>query len=126
MMETVNLEHLAGRRVLSLRGKSVGHIEEIRAERHGDELLVTEFHVGIFAAFERLSALAIGTAFLDLFGLRHRDCMYRIPWDMLDVSDPIRPRLRCTLEQLSHMKVGMDGDSEAAPPTTHASPGRQE
>ncbi|WP_425462859.1 c-type cytochrome [Mesorhizobium norvegicum] len=115
-MVTVNLEHLAGRRVLSLSGKKVGHIEEIRAERDGDDLLVTEFHVGIFAAFERLSALAIGSAVLDLFHLRHRDCLYRIPWDKLDISDPTRPRLRCSLEQLSHMKVGMEGKSEASPP----------
>ncbi|TIT25852.1 MAG: hypothetical protein E5W86_14135, partial [Mesorhizobium sp.] len=112
-MASVNLEHLAGRRVLSLRGKSVGHIEEIRAERDGDDLVVTEFHVGIFAAFERLSASAIGVAMLDLFGLRHRDCLYRIPWEKLDISDPTRPRLRCTLEQLSHMKAGIDGKGKA-------------
>lgn len=112
-MASVNLEHLAGRRVLSLRGKSVGHIEEIRAERDGDDLVITEFHVGIFAAFERLSASAIGVAMLDLFGLRHRDCLYRIPWEKLDISDPTRPRLRCTLEQLSHMKAGIDGKGKA-------------
>jgi mono/diheme cytochrome c family protein len=107
-MDTVNLEHLAGRRVLSLRGKSVGHIEEIRAEQDGDDMVVTEFHVGIFAAFERLSALALGTAVLDFFHLRHRDCLYRIPWDKIDISDPVRPRLRCTLEQLSQMKGGFE------------------
>jgi mono/diheme cytochrome c family protein len=115
-MATVNLEHLAGRRVLSLRGKSVGRIEEIRAERHGDDVVVTEFHIGIFAAFERLSGSAIGIAMLDLFRLRHRDCLYRIPWDQIDISDPVRPRLRCTLEQLSHMKVGVEGKHEACPP----------
>ena len=112
-MGTVNLEHLAGRRVLSLRGKSVGRIEEIVAERHGDDIVVTEFHVGIFAAFERLSASAIGITMLDFFRLRHRDCLYRIPWDKLDISDPLRPRLRCTLEQLSSMKAG--GQSKREP-----------
>lgn len=117
-MVTVNLEQLAGRRVLSLRGKSVGHIEEIRAERHGDDVVVTEFHIGIFAAFERLSASALGIAILDLFRLRHRDCLYRIPWDQLDISDPIRPRLRCTLQEFSHMKVGMEGKSESPSSTS--------
>ncbi|TGR16676.1 hypothetical protein, partial [Mesorhizobium sp. M8A.F.Ca.ET.197.01.1.1] len=96
-MAIVSLEHLAGRQVLSLRGKSVGHIEEIRAERDGDDTVITEFHVGIFAAFERLSASATGIAMLDLFRLRHRDSLYRISWDKLDISDPFRPRLRCTL-----------------------------
>lgn len=111
-MATVNLEHLAGRRVLSLRGKSVGRIEELVADRHGDDVVVTEFHIGIFAAFERLSASAIGIAMLDFFRLRHRDCLYRVPWDKLDISDPLRPRLRCTLEQLSHMKAGIEDKSE--------------
>lgn len=111
-MATVNIELLAGRRVLSLRGKSIGHIEEIRAERDGEDVVITEFHVGIFAAFERLSGSAIGLAMLDFFRLRHRDCLYRIPWDQLDISDPVKPRLRCTLEQLSHMKARIEGEGE--------------
>lgn len=104
MMTTVNLEHLAGRRVLSQRGKNVGYIEEIRAERDGDDFVVTEFHVGVYAAFVRLSASAIGVAVLDLFRLRRRDGLYRIPWDKLDISDPARPRLLCPMTELSGMK----------------------
>ncbi|TJV53461.1 MAG: hypothetical protein E5Y01_03870 [Mesorhizobium sp.] len=100
-MANVNLEHLAGRRVVSEGGRSIGYIEEIIAERDGDDLVVTEFHVGIFAAFERLSASTIGTALLDLFGLRRRDGLYRIPWDKLDISDPRAPRLLCSDEELS-------------------------
>jgi sporulation protein YlmC with PRC-barrel domain len=104
MMRTVNLEHLAGRRVFSQRGKSIGHIEEILAEQRGDELVVTEFHVGIYAAFERLSASTIGIAMLDLFLLRRREGLYRIPWDKLDISDPARPRLLCPMTELSGWK----------------------
>ncbi|RUZ78466.1 hypothetical protein EN943_10660 [Mesorhizobium sp. M7A.F.Ca.US.006.01.1.1] len=103
-MTTVNLEHLAGRRVLSQRGKNVGYIEEIHAKRDGDDFVVTEFHVGVYAAFERLSASAIGVAVLDLFRLRRRDGLYRIPWDKLDISDPARPRLLCPMTELSGMK----------------------
>ncbi|MBZ9811394.1 MULTISPECIES: hypothetical protein [unclassified Mesorhizobium] len=102
-MSTVNLEHLAGRRVLSQEGKSIGYIEEIRAEPAGDDFVVIEFHVGIYAAFERLSASTIGAAVLDLFRLR-RDGLYRIPWDKLDISDPARPRLLCSTTELSGMK----------------------
>ncbi|MBW8908911.1 MAG: hypothetical protein JF620_07805 [Mesorhizobium sp.] len=107
-MTTVNLEHLAGRRVLSQRGKSIGHIEEIRAERDGDDFVVTEFHVGVYAAFERLSAWTVGVAVLDLFRLRRREGFYRIPWDKLDISDPARPRLLCPMTELS----GMEGARE--------------
>ncbi|MBZ9961485.1 MULTISPECIES: hypothetical protein [unclassified Mesorhizobium] len=103
-MSTVNLEHLAGRRVLSRQDESIGYIEEIRAEPAGDDFVVTEFHVGIYAAFERLSASTIGTAVLDFFRLRRRDGLYRIPWDKLDISDPARPRLLCSTTELSGMK----------------------
>jgi hypothetical protein len=104
-MATVNLEHLAGRRVLSQGGRSIGHIEEIIADQDGDDLVVTEFHVGIFAAFERLSASTIGTALLDFFALRRREGLYRIPWDKLDISDPTRPRLLCSEQELSDFKT---------------------
>ncbi|TJU93148.1 MAG: hypothetical protein E5Y12_29115 [Mesorhizobium sp.] len=107
-MTTVNLEHLAGRSVRSQRGKNIGYIEEIRAERDGDDFVVTEFHVGVYAAFERLSASAIGVAMLDLFRLRRRDGLYRIPWDKLDISDPKRPRLLCPMTELSGMKSAPD------------------
>ncbi|TPK75315.1 hypothetical protein FJ930_04220 [Mesorhizobium sp. B2-4-15] len=104
-MAIVNVDHLAGRRVLSQNGESIGHIEEIVAESQGDDFVVTEFRIGIFAAFERLSASSIGTAVLDLFGLRRREGLYRIPWDKLDISDPTKPKLLCTKEELGGMKA---------------------
>ncbi|AZO28703.1 MULTISPECIES: hypothetical protein [unclassified Mesorhizobium] len=108
-MANVNLEHLTGRRVFSERGKSIGYVEEIIAEQDGDDLVVTEFHVGIFAAFERLSASTIGTALLDFFALRRRDGLYRIPWDKLDISDPARPRLLCPDEALEALRAQPKG-----------------
>lgn len=100
-MHTVNLDQLAGRRVLSKEGHYIGHLEEIVAEEHGDELVVTEYHVGIFAAFERLSASSIGTAILDLVRMRHRKGIYRIPWDKLNISDPTRPTVCCSEQELA-------------------------
>ncbi|TPI63384.1 PRC-barrel domain containing protein [Mesorhizobium sp. B3-1-3] len=104
-MATVNLEHLAGRPVFSERGKSIGYIEEIVAERDGDDLVATEFHVGIFAAFERLSASTIGAALLDFFALRRHEGLYRIPWDKIDISDPTRPRLLCPDQELAAFRA---------------------
>ncbi|RWE17536.1 MAG: hypothetical protein E5V92_02260 [Mesorhizobium sp.] len=104
MATTINLERLVGRRVLSPRGKSIGYIEEIRAEKDGHDLVVTEFHIGIYAAFERLSASAIGAAVLDAFRLRRDGGFYRIPWDKIDISNPTQPRLLCPMEDLARMK----------------------
>jgi hypothetical protein len=108
-MATVHLDHLAGRHVFSEHGRSIGYIEEIIAERDGSDLIVTEFHVGIFAAFERLSASTIGTALLDFFALRRREGLYRIPWDKLDISDPTRPRLLCPDQELVAFKAQPEG-----------------
>ena len=103
-MAEIELQHLVGRRVLSQDGQTVGHIEAIRAEQDGDDLVVTEFHVGAYAALERLSASIMGAALLDFFRLRSRKRGYRIPWDRLDLSEPARPRLIGPKEDLPELK----------------------
>jgi len=103
-MASVNLERLLGRRVFSKEGHCVGHLEEILAEADGDELVITEYHVGVFAAFERLSASSFGTALLDLVRLRHRKGIYRVPWDKLDISDPARLTLGCAEQEFATMQ----------------------
>lgn len=103
-MAGVDIELLVGRRILSQQGESIGHIEAIRAEQEGDDLVITEFHVGAYAALERLSASIIGAAVLDLFRLRRDKGGYRIPWDKLDLSDPSRPQLLCGKEELMPLR----------------------
>jgi sporulation protein YlmC with PRC-barrel domain len=101
---TINLELLLGRSVLSHEGKRVGRIEEIKAEPQGEDLVVVEYHLGASAAFERLSASSIGSAILDLFGLRDRSKGRRVPWGKLDLSDAQRPRLLCDVNELAPLK----------------------
>jgi sporulation protein YlmC with PRC-barrel domain len=99
--QEVQLELLIGQRVLGLNGKSVGHLEEIRAELRKGECFVEEYLVGSYAVFERLAALNIGRAILKLFGATKNHEGYRIPWDKLDVSDPEHPRLLCSVKDLT-------------------------
>src|SRR3954453_8560386 len=79
----VHLEHLIGRRVWALNGCSIGRLEEVLAVRYGDELLIAEYHVGRYAAVERLSAWSIGRAVLRSFGARGKSKGYRVKWDKL-------------------------------------------
>jgi hypothetical protein len=60
----IHIELLLGRRVLALNGRSIGRLEEMRTERIRNQLFVSEFLVGSYAVFERLSALSIGRAIL--------------------------------------------------------------
>jgi hypothetical protein len=53
---------------------------------------------------ERLAAWAIGRELLRLFGAKHKGGGYRVPWDKLDLSDPVRPRLTCKVEELAQLE----------------------
>ena len=102
--QEVNLELLLGRRVYALNGKSVGRLEEARAELKPGECRVTEFLIGKYALFERLSAWEIVRAILGLFGTIFRSG-YRVPWDKIDLSNPERLRLTCSVSELPRLDV---------------------
>jgi len=97
----VKLELLLGSRVVDVNGKRVGRIEEVLADRDGDELLVTHYLVGRYGLFERLSISHVGTGLLRYLGGRVTSAHpHRIPWEKLDLSDPEHPRLMCSIEEL--------------------------
>lgn len=99
----INLELLLGRSVLSREGNNIGRIEEIKVDPQGDDLVVSEYHLGAPAALERLSASSIGRAVLDLFGLHDPSEGHRVRWDQLDLSDLTRPRLLCDVSELTRL-----------------------
>jgi sporulation protein YlmC with PRC-barrel domain len=79
MSAEVNIELLIGCKVFDESGKAIGRIEEILAVEKGEELVVSEYHLGREGLFERLSVfVARGEA-------------QRIPWQELDLSDPQKP-----------------------------------
>lgn len=99
----VHIERLLGKHVLDSEGKTAGRIEEILAEKCGDEWVVKEYEIGGTALLERLSVRNIATVFLGVFGAKENRG-FRVPWDKLDLTDPQKPRLNCashTLEPLS-------------------------
>ena len=102
--DELNVELLLNRRVLARNGRAIGRLEEVEAELREGVAYVTEFHVGAYALFERLAAWSsIGRELLKLFGAR-RGGGYRVPWDKLDLSDPVRPRLLCDVSELQPLE----------------------
>jgi hypothetical protein len=87
----VHLELLLGRPVLAANGRSIGRIEEVRAEKHGTGYVVSEYHIGPAALLERLSLT---------LRLPWAARGYVASWDQLDVSDAERIRLTCDVAQL--------------------------
>lgn len=101
MKSDVRLELLLNRRVVDANGVKVGRIEEVLAERHGDELLVSQYLVGIDGLFRSLSIRHFGAGVLRFLGARASSTKpHRIPWDKLDLSDPEHPRLTCGIKDL--------------------------
>jgi sporulation protein YlmC with PRC-barrel domain len=92
MSAEVNVELLIGRMVCDADGKKIGRIEELLAVEKGDELVISEYHIGTYGLFERLSAYHVGVGLIRFLGARaHVKDPKRIPWQELDLSDPEKP-----------------------------------
>jgi sporulation protein YlmC with PRC-barrel domain len=102
--QEVNLELLLGRQVFALNGKAVGRLEEVCAELKPGECQVTDFLIGKYGVFERLAAWSIVRAFLGFFGSITKGG-YRVPWDKIDISNPERLTLTCSVAELSPLDV---------------------
>jgi sporulation protein YlmC with PRC-barrel domain len=98
MMPEIRLEHLLGRRVVDGRGRVVGRLEEVHAEREEGEWIVREYVLGLGGLVERLAA---GALVASLLGRLAPEPERRVvPWDALDLSDAERPRLTRPLSEL--------------------------
>jgi len=84
----IHFELLLGKMVRDSEGVRVGRILSVTAEMKGESCVVREYHLGTAAL---LSRLGIAT-----FQREPR----RVPWELMDLSDPERPRLRCSLAEL--------------------------
>jgi hypothetical protein len=94
MMAAVRLDRLLGRIVLTANNKRLGRLEEIRAERRGDECVVTEYLIGGVGLLERLGLsvrLILGMPSGPSFIAR---------WDQLDLTNADKPRLTCPVTDL--------------------------
>jgi sporulation protein YlmC with PRC-barrel domain len=94
-MKTIHFEHLLGREVLDPDGKRIGRILEVSSKRDGKECGVHEYMLGTAALLTRL-----GISAQRLVGLKIRRKPLCIPWDQLDLRDPRKPRLKCSLAEL--------------------------
>ena len=93
----LRLDRLLGRRVFDRKNQAVGRLEEFRAQKRGGGAVVAEYVIGRAGLAERL-----GVGVRSLIG-RHRGEGFIARWDQLDISNPDRPRLLCTLEELEKL-----------------------
>jgi len=100
----IHVEHLLGRRVRDVAGAVVGRIEELRAEVIDGETVVTEIHLGPAALWERLGGFALQLPFVRFLPVARYE--HRLPWSLVDLTDPDHPRV---LERQANLrKVRVD------------------
>ena len=87
------LDQLLGRAIVAGNNRPVGRIEEFHCETYGDGFRIVEVAIGSAGLMERLN---VGVK--ALFGIRSGGKVAR--WDQIDISNPERPRLTCTLDEL--------------------------
>jgi hypothetical protein len=94
MSAHVHLDRVLGRRVLAANNRSIGRIEECRAERRGAGWVVMAYVIGPAGLWERL-----GLGVRLVFG-RDSARGYVARWDQVDISNPASPRLLCSVDEL--------------------------
>jgi len=87
----LHAERLLGRRVRDIDGVVVGRIEELRADEIDGETVVTEIHLGAVGIWERLGGFALQLPFVRYLPITRYE--QRLPWSLLDFSDPDHPRV---------------------------------
>lgn len=103
MSREFHLERVVGRVVYDCAGKVVGRLGEARTRRDGNEVVLVDYLAGSAAMLERFSATGMARAVLEIFGVG-RAVGYVIPWHLLDVADPARPRCLCPKEYLQSFR----------------------
>ena len=96
MSTTFRLDRLVGREIYTGNNRRLGRLEEFRAVRRGGGWFIDEYVVGTAGLLERL-----GVGVRLVLGL-NRAGGYVVRWDQLDLSDPERPRLTCSVEELRY------------------------
>ena len=100
----INVELLVGTKVRDANGESVGRIEEFLVERDGNSYRVVSYLIGASALVDRLAAWTLVRPVVRALHARKLYSVYDVPWQEMDLSDPARPKLRISVNDLRHVK----------------------
>jgi hypothetical protein len=95
---------LIGKVVRDPAGRRAGRIEEARATNSPEGCFIAEYLLGRQGLMARLSIADASMLFLRPLGARRSGSGRRVPWDRMDLTDPKRPKLRCSIEELDAMQ----------------------
>jgi len=99
-------EQLFGRAVRDAENEVLGRIVDIRAGDEEGDFVVRYYLVGPARNASRLSIDNLAYRMLALLGLDFGARSYAVPWQDMDLSDPLRPRVRKVRSALSLFRPG--------------------
>jgi sporulation protein YlmC with PRC-barrel domain len=111
----VRLHRILGREVFDLQGERAGHLEEAKGRIVNGRCVVDAFLLGRGGLMERLSVADLSMIPLRALGAPHAINELRVPWNLMDFTDPARPRLRCTKDELTAMQPPPERGQPAHP-----------
>jgi hypothetical protein len=92
-----HVELILGRHVYDQRGRRVGRVEELHAEKEGEYYVLDAVDLGPVALLERLAVRHLG------FTWSKRPHGYRARWNQIDLEDERRLTLTCRLDELEEL-----------------------
>ena len=108
MARLLHLERLLNKKVRDSIGRKAGRIEEVCARVSAEGCVVEAYLLGKAGLLARLSVPDLARSLLGLRWPGHGGTPQTVPWDRMDLTDPRRPRLNCTVEELNAMQPKRD------------------
>jgi hypothetical protein len=85
----VHLELIVGKELLDADGRCAGRIVEVHGDDKGKDFVIS--HYAIVTGYHGFLLHELG------FEREKR----HVPWDKVDLSDPLKPRLLCSVDELT-------------------------
>lgn len=103
-MKQIHLFQILGRKVHDSDGRYAGCLEEIEVQRSDDSCAVESYHVHHRGLIARVTAWALSDSLRKAMPKSDKLLPYRVPWELMDLSDVARPRITVPQSQLERVR----------------------
>jgi sporulation protein YlmC with PRC-barrel domain len=103
-MKQLELRLILGKRVVDSEGETIGHLEEVEAERGDEYCTINSYIVEHRGLLDRVSSWALTSSMQSSLARRQSSQPYRIGWSQMDLSDPEHPRALVPKELLDRVR----------------------
>jgi sporulation protein YlmC with PRC-barrel domain len=103
-VKELHLYETLGRKVRDANGEYAGRLEEIEVERGEESCLVMSYLVQHRGLRSRITAWALSDSLQKAIPTSEKSLPYRVPWDLMDLSEPEHPRITVPKAELKRAR----------------------